>query len=306
MTRYGIVALIALVLGVVGCNSTGGSQLENTVYDSHRRIVRLDQGLADSVNKLNVTTPELIARVSESDQQARTLRSMLEENQFKIEALQRSLDGLTVTLYRELNLSPPMTTVRPPAADLLREPAGVAPEGGTVTVSPPPIGPSAIRPSSDGRLDGRLTPTPGAAVAPVGVRPPTTPPAAVAGDPEADYQRAQKSYANGDYALALAQFDAYLQRYPNTDLCSNAQLWKGRCYYDLDQHEQALVECEKLRTNYPNAQYVPFAMHIQAMAHKQLGQTQRAIALFKEVVENYPMAPAATRSKTELEKLQGN
>ena len=272
---------MAIVLAACGTVSGGGAQLENTVYDSHRRIVKLDQQLEGSVTKLNETTAELIARVNQSDQQVRTLQSIIEENQVKIDRLQKTLDNLAVTIHRSLNLSLP-DTGRVPVGG----PSEVEVEG--VRVSPPP-GPAGLPPS---------------AAAVPGVTAPGTPtPSVPAGDPETDYQIAQKSYANEDYALALEQFGAYLQRYPNTDLCANAQFWKGYSYFKIEKYEEAIAEFERLRTNYPDSTKVPFGMHIQAMAHKALGQTARAVALLKEVVENYPMTPAADSSKTELENL---
>ncbi len=286
--------LLSLMCLAVGCSSMGGSQLENTVYDSHRRIVGLDQGLGGSVDKLNETTAELVARVNQSDQQSRTLQSMLEENQVKLETLQQTIDNLTVTLYRQLNLSPPPSSLTTPARPgAPRGPSEL--EVQRIRVSPPPPGtaPSAIEP----RI-APSTPEPG--------RTPTVAPDVTSGDPEADYQRAQRSYANENYAIALEQFDAYLQRYPNTELCANSQFWKGYCYYNLGKHEEAIGEFEKLRAGYPNHSKVPFGMYIQAMAHKQLGQMARAEALLKEVVAKYPDTAAGMRSQTDLEKLQGN
>ena len=136
------------------------------------------------------------------------------------------------------------------------------------------------------------------------VLPAAAPLGGMAGDPEADYEQAQRSYANEDYELALQQFDAYLQRYPGTDLCANAQFWKGYSYFKLAKYQEAIAEFDKLRANYPASTKVPFGMHIQAMALKELGQRGRAVALLKEVVENYPMTPAADSSRTELETLQ--
>ena len=278
--------LVGVMLLTAGCASTGGGQLENTIYDSHRRIVKLDQGLEGSVSKLNETTAELIARVNQSDQEMRTLRSMLEENQVKLETIQRTVDNLAMTLHQQFNLSPPASAGAP---GFHTGPSEVEVRG--VRVSPPPE--TVPRPTT-GRPDGAPS------------LPDSRSSDLVSGDYEADYQRAQKSYANEDYALALQQFDAYLQRYPNTELCANAQFWKGYCYYNLGNHDEAIAEFERLRANFPADDKVPFGMHIQAMAHKQLGQTQRAIALLKEVVGQYPDTAAGVRSKTELEKLQGN
>ena len=65
-----LACVAALALLASGCASTGGgSHFENTVYDTNRLVRNLDSGLSGSVEKLNETSAELIARVNESDQQ---------------------------------------------------------------------------------------------------------------------------------------------------------------------------------------------------------------------------------------------
>lgn len=286
LMRYRAIGLVALLGLALGCETTGGGgQLENTVYDSHRRIVKLEQDLNASVNKLNETTAELIARVEENDQQARTVQGILEENQVKLENLQRTLENLSITLHRHFNLSPPTHISPPPSTTTPSAPSEVEP-GGPITISPPPAEPSGIG-------------APGPSI---------QPPATAGGSPEADYQQAQQSFMNEDYELALKLFDAYLKRYPNVDreFTANAHFWRSYCYFNLGQHEQAVEEFKKLRSNYPDSTKIPLAMYIQAIAHKQLGQTARAVALLKDIVENYPISAASERAKTELEKLQGN
>ena len=86
---------------------SGGSQMENTLYDTHRRVVNLDKNLQGSVVNLNKTAAELATRSDTADQELRVVRGMLEENQMRLVKLQSRLDALTATLYRERGLSVP-------------------------------------------------------------------------------------------------------------------------------------------------------------------------------------------------------
>lgn len=277
-----------LVLLAAGCASTGGNQVENTVYDIHRIV----KGQNDSVAKLNQTAADLTTRLNDSDQQARALESMLEENRVKLEGLQRTVDNLAATLHRSLNLSPPT------AGASAYPGSGEAGLGGPVTVTPPPAGAVTAPPPA---ISPITTPPPATATAPA-----NSPLPAASGSPEADYKRAQESYKNGDFAGASQQYDAFLQRYPNHELCAPAQFWKGYALFNMGRFEESVAELGKVRTKYPDSDRVSYAMYIEAMAHKGLGQTARADALLKEIVEKFPNTPAWEKAKGELSKSGGN
>lgn len=110
--------------------------------------------------------------------------------------------------------------------------------------------------------------------------------------------------AKQNYPAALEQFNAYLQRYPDTENASNAQFWKAKALQGLGQYDTAIVEFEKVRQAYPNCHKVPYALHQQAVCHGRLGQTERAMELFQAVIKDFPITPVADQAKTDLKKLQ--
>jgi tol-pal system protein YbgF len=305
--KHGIlIAGISLTLAGVllaGCGTTGGKQVETTIYDMHRRVVKLDKSLEDSVTKLNETTAELIARVNESDQQTRQLKTISEENQVKLDSLSRDLNELKTTLYRQLNLS-----VGSGGGISSR---GMGLEGGEATGNVEILPPA---PSNVLTTPPRVTTVPGTA-APAEAAPPVTPVGGGAtaapvgtmtgGDPRAEYQQAQKSYANEDYELALRQFTEHLQKYPNDETAENAQFWKAKCYLSLNKFQEAIQEFEKMHSGYPSSTKVPFAMHNEAVAYSRLGQVDKAEKLLQEVIDKYPVSPAADQAKSDLKKLKG-
>lgn len=301
-----LIGMGLIVVLAAGCATSGGGQLENTVYDTHRRVVKLEQDLGGSVEKLNETAADLTARVDQNDQQTRTLQSTIEENQVKLDALQRTLENLSSTLYRSLNLTAPSGSSGFSSEGTQSRRSEVDMEG-PVVVTPAPTAPPVSSPRPEVLPPVSSEPT----VVPPASTPAPSPAAeagaAVGGSPEDAYQQAQQSFADENYEVALQQFDDYLKRYPNVDadFSANAQFWKGYCCYNLGKQEQAIEEFKTLRTSYPNSSKIPFGIYIQAMAYKQLGQTARAIELLKDVVNNYPVNTASERAKTELEKLQG-
>ena len=300
--------LLVMVLGVAGCGTMGGgNQVENAIYATHRTVTNLDKNLEPSVSKLNENVAGLLARVDESDQQVKALQSTVEENTHKLNSVEKKLDSLTNTLYRYFRLSQSSSLPGPGTT-----PGAPSLSGGEVTVVPPPGAAPAVEPATGVQpvqpLSAPGTETP----PPVTTTPPMSTPAAPApgpassGDPEADYQQAQRSYASENYAAALDQFNGFLQRYPSSQNSPNAQFWKAKSLQSLERYEEAVGEFTKLRTSYPTSVRVPYAMLYEALCHKKLGQTARATELLKEVVKNYPMTPAADQAKTELQRAQGN
>jgi tol-pal system protein YbgF len=306
-----VLTVLGLAVVVAGCATTGGSQFQNTVYDTHRRVVKLEQDLGGSVTKLNETAAELTARVDQSDQATRRLQTLIEENQAQLQTIQRQLSDLMNKLYRQGGYTgtTPSPSAAPAAGGVVIEAPG--PSGSAQTVESPvervelevaeaPAGESvAINVSPTPAEATPAPPAPGASAPEGGT-------GGSGGDADESYRRAQRTYANEDYAAARGQFQEFLQQHPGSELGANAQFWLGKCYLNLDQYNEAIGEFEKVRTSFPSDSKVPFAMHNEAVAYSRLGQTDRAKELLQEVVEKYPRNPAADQAQTDLKKLQGN
>lgn len=325
-----LTTLVTVAVLISGCESMGGNQMQTTVYDMHRRMVKLDRELDSSVSRLNESTATLVARTDQSDQQTRMLQGLLEENQAKIDALSRELASMKTTLYRHWNLTTSGAPASPPrdvstgtvTIEGAQTPVPAAP---VVDAVPPiaevttPAAPqplptvaevAAATPAGQNELfDSAPLPTEsltGASqtAAPVAA-PVTQPQSSAVSDPRLLYQQAQRSFANEDYSTALRQFDEYLAQNPSSDLSANALFWKGKCLYSMDQYADSVRAFEQLRTSYGTSTKVPFAMHNQAVAHSRLGQLSEAARLMEAVIEQYPTSTAADQARTDLRKLRG-
>ena len=318
--------MMAVATGLAGCfGGGGGNQFENTVYDTYRRVANLDKNLQSSVTQLNETTATLLTRVDESDQQLRNVQGVLEENQAKLVSLEKKLDSLTNIIYREQGRS--LLPGAPPAG---MPPAGPPSEvgvGGTYgpAVAAPGVAPStppgvtpapATSPAAPATVPGPASqpqeqpPLEPVAVGPQAPATPTTTPPST-GSADTDYLAAQKSYARQDYQAALDQFGAFLQKYPLSMQAQNAQFWRAKSFQALERYEEAIAEYNRLRDSYPTAagdnpanSKVPSAMHQQAVCHARLGQTERAIELFKQVIRDFPNSPAAVQATEDLQHIK--
>lgn len=263
-------AVMAVLL--VGCG-TIPKDVRHIINDTNVRVRNLDQGLQTSVNRLNTTTADLIARANEGDTQIRQLQTLMEENQNSMEALARELAELKTTLYRRWNL-----TVS----------SGAAPMAGT----------------QESSVGGVIIEQP-AAVAPPLVTTETRTEAPSSAESGNLYMEAQRLYASGGYAEALAKYDEFLQRYPSDESSHNAQFWKAACYLNMERFQEAIQEFERLRATYPSSNKIPLAMRSQAVAHSRVGQTEQATRLFQQVIDTYPTSPAADQAKRDLERIRG-
>lgn len=318
-------ALLVLVLALAGCaTGGGGNQIESAIYATHRTVTNLDKNLEPSVGKLNENVAGLLARMDSNDQQVKALQSTVEENTVKLNSVDKKLGSLITAMYKMSGMSVGGSASMLPAP-------GAPTLGGEITVTQPPAGAAPSAPpaeSAPGALAPPSAPAPmeaapgaKAAAAPAEAPPMSSTPAAAApaaagaapaaavrstGDPDADYQSAQRSYAGENYAAALDQFNGFLQHYPNSQNCPNAQFWKAKSLQNLEKYDEAVAEFTKVRKDYPASVRVPYAMLYEALCQKKLGQAPRATELLKQVVKDYPMTPAADQAKTELQRTQGN
>ena len=136
------VAMLA-VLGT-GCETTGGSQFENTVYSIHRKVDNLEGNLGQSVARLNETSAELNTRVQSSEQQTRELRGMIEENQVQLSRLEADVRNLTGIISQQYGITTGRAPVTQRPADPsqdgfhVTEPPRVVEQGTPATTTPPP------------------------------------------------------------------------------------------------------------------------------------------------------------------------
>jgi tol-pal system protein YbgF len=334
-----VAGLALSVLSATGCTTAGGgSQLQNTIYDTHRRVAGIEKSVQSSVGQLNETTAGLLARVDSSDQAVKALQGTVEENTVRLQGLEKKLDALSDAAYRYFGMSrgtrvggseatpggavrvePPAGSVgggEPNALSPLAPSAPSASQGPTFTpASPSPNAPAPglsappAPPASGASQAAPMTPPPTGAPSSANATPPAgtaaAPTVPTSGSADEDYQQAQETLAKQNYAVALEQFNAFLQRYPDSANASDAQFWKAKALQGLAQYDGAIAEFEKVRQAYPNCKKVPYAMHQQAVCHGRLGQTERAVELFQAVIKDFPMTPVADQAKLDLKRLQG-
>ena len=134
-------------------------------------------------------------------------------------------------------------------------------------------------------------------------------PAATADDmllasPEYDlYQSGLRLFNGRSYDRAAKVFEECLAKFPDGMYKDNAQYWIGECLYQQTKMEAA-IEAYKKVFSYPNSPKADAAQFKIALALQKMGQTERAKAEFRRLIERYPASDFVERSKKYLTELK--
>lgn len=287
--------LVASLFLLGGCATTSkGDMIENT----NDKVDQLVTKIGPAVENLNQTTTELTAKVDTTDQNTRKLQSNIEEMQAQLEGMKKDVKTIQKVVYQQNNLTPAGSSgvvIEPPAG-------AAAPEGAAPAASAAPTG-DADAPALEPMTTAAPAPVQTAAAAPA----PTPAPTTVTAGPGAKelYQQAQQRYASDDFKAAITLFDDYLAKYPGDEAAANAQFWKAKSQLRLGQYDDSVAEFMKVTKTYPNSTKVPFALHNAAVAYNKMGRNDEAAKLLQQVIDKYPISPAADQARQDLKKIQG-
>ena len=267
-----IVWSVSAALCFSGCLTLSGDeirQLQRSILDTHRRVARLEESVAQSFTEVHEETRRTRADMNESlknalDEMQRT-RGQVDENTHYVRELARKLDELKYVTSGTGEGTPRESAVQVP------EPIASKEE------------PSAKPAETRGPETGLPLLTPA--------------------NPEEDYRRAKQDYDRGNLELAKLEFEEYLRLYPDSELAPNAQFWLAECYFKSGDLQRAVQEFRRVYTEFPQNVKMADAMLNQAYAHLQLEQNEEAVKLLKRVISEHPVSPAAQSAKIKLDAL---
>lgn len=119
-----------------------------------------------------------------------------------------------------------------------------------------------------------------------------------------DYDDAMKLLEEKNYRAAIVRLKDFLRKHPQSELADNAQYWIGECYYALKEFDQAILEFNEVRLNYPKGDKAPAALLKQAFAFAELGDRVSARLILQELVDQHPESAEAAKAKEKLERLE--
>jgi tol-pal system protein YbgF len=101
----------------------------------------------------------------------------------------------------------------------------------------------------------------------------------------------------GDASIA---FQAFVDANPTHEYADNAYYWMGECYYGQGEFALAIGEFQKVPELYPGGNKVPDALLKIGLSYTNLGNTKSAEKTFRQLVDAYPQSEAAGLAKKKL------
>lgn len=121
--------------------------------------------------------------------------------------------------------------------------------------------------------------------------------ASISGSARDEYDLAYGYILTGDYALAEAQFNAWLDAFPSDKLADDARFWMAESKLRQKKYQEAASLFLDLHKRAPNNPKGPDTLLKLGVALAGLGEKEAACATFSEVARKYPDATGATMNR---------
>ncbi|MEM1181299.1 MAG: tol-pal system protein YbgF [Acidobacteriota bacterium] len=121
--------------------------------------------------------------------------------------------------------------------------------------------------------------------------------------PQALYDRAYSLFHEKRYAASEAAFEEFLGRHRDSHLADNAQFWIGESRWARGDFSSALTAFMATVEGFPHGNKVADALLKAGRCLEALGQKQRAMATYQELVARFPASAAALSAEQRLEEL---
>jgi tol-pal system protein YbgF len=117
------------------------------------------------------------------------------------------------------------------------------------------------------------------------------------------YQAAFDLLKAGQYDRAIAGFQDFLSKYPNSALADNAQYWLGEAYYVNKQFQESLGAFQRVVDKFPGSRKLPDALLKIGYCDYELKEYSAARGVLEQVAAKFPDQPAARLAQQRLEKM---
>ncbi|MFQ5648443.1 MAG: tetratricopeptide repeat protein [bacterium] len=109
-------------------------------------------------------------------------------------------------------------------------------------------------------------------------------------NPEREFLFAQKLYEDQLFSLASQQFEAFANRFPNSEHADDALFLSGESYYAISDFNNGFEVLKELELSYPQSTYLPRARFLLARCQLGLQDFAAAGELFKRVAYFHPQS----------------
>ncbi|OFI36111.1 tol-pal system protein YbgF [Alteromonas lipolytica] len=103
-----------------------------------------------------------------------------------------------------------------------------------------------------------------------------------------------------EYDKAIPEFQAFIERFPDSSYAPNAHYWLGQLLFNKQQWQDAAAQFEVVVNKFVDSAKRPDALLKLGVIAEKVGNQARAKALFEEVINNYPNSSARKLAEARL------
>ena len=116
------------------------------------------------------------------------------------------------------------------------------------------------------------------------------------------YESAYKNYVKGNYQEAIEGFQTYQRAAVDGPLVDNALYWIGESYAALGQLQRAVNTFQELVNKYPKSARIPTALYRMGIIYEEGKDMKTARFYYNQVVRDFPNSPEAALAKSKLQQ----
>ncbi len=129
--------------------------------------------------------------------------------------------------------------------------------------------------------------------------------AAVERSEQAAYEAALVQFRAGEFRPAIASFQQFLARYPQSPYAAAVQYWIGSSHFALKDYKLAATAQQVIVDRYKDSPRVPDALLSIAECQLQLGDKRAAARFLNRVIKEFPDTEAAKLARDRLPATAG-
>ena len=114
------------------------------------------------------------------------------------------------------------------------------------------------------------------------------------------YEAALNQFKLGNYQLAIAGFQGFMNAFSSSALVPSAQYWIGNAHYAMRDYKAAIAAQQKLLSSWPDNPKAADAMLNIASSQSEMGDSKGARDTLSALLKKYPTSPAAEQAKQRL------
>ncbi|MFL6245928.1 MAG: tol-pal system protein YbgF [Thermoanaerobaculia bacterium] len=122
-------------------------------------------------------------------------------------------------------------------------------------------------------------------------------------DPMQTYQAAYRDYQRGNYDLAIEGFQDFLSSNANADLADNAAYWIGESLFSQKKYREAIAQFDAVVNKYPQSDKVPGALLKKGYAYINVGERAQGVVQLQYVLHEHPKSQEASLARQKLKQL---